>query len=116
MHGAWVNTNGFALGEKNELFYGIRGYEIAQTEGVKHFVYAGMDYALKDGDYDETYHVGHKDAKGRVAEFILGQGQKRMLSSIVITGPYMNMLSDGMFVPTQQADGTFVWANPASKW
>lgn len=112
--GAWVNTDGFTIGEKNELFYGIRAYEIARHERVQHYVYASTDYAVKDANWNEKYHWGHNDAKGRVAEFILAQGQKGMTSSILTTGPYMNMLYDGMFVPQAHADGSFVWANPAS--
>lgn len=27
----------------------------------------------------------------------------------------MDMLYDGMFVPEEQADGSFVWENPAGK-
>ncbi|KAF2216835.1 hypothetical protein CERZMDRAFT_108750 [Cercospora zeae-maydis SCOH1-5] len=112
--GAWVNTDGFTIGEKNELFYGCRAYEIARHEGVKHYIYASTDFALKDADWDETYHWGHNDAKGRVAEYIQAQGQDgSMTSSSVITGPYMDMLFDGMFVPQEQDDGSFVWANPA---
>lgn len=114
VYGAWVNTDGFTLGEKNELFYGCRAYEIARYQGVQHYVYACADFALKHTDWDENYHWGHNDAKGRVAEYILAQGQDGMKSSVLTTGPYMNMLWDGMFVPTQQTDGTFVWANPAS--
>ncbi|KAF2851227.1 NAD(P)-binding protein [Plenodomus tracheiphilus IPT5] len=112
--GAWVNTDGFTIGEKNELFYGIRAYEIARHEGVQHYIYAGTDYALKDTNWDEEYHWGHNDAKGRVNEFIQAQGQKGgMTSSSVITGPYMEMLYDGMYVPEKRDDGTLVWANPA---
>jgi hypothetical protein len=114
--GAWVNTDGFTIGEKNELFYGIRAYEIARHEGVQHYVYASTDYAVKDANWNEKYHWGHNDAKGRVGEFIIAQGQKEMTSSLLITGPYMNMLYDGMFVPQQQDDGSFVWSNPASKF
>jgi hypothetical protein len=114
--GAWVNTDGFTIGEKNELFYGIRAYEIARHEDVQHYVYASTDYAVKDANWNERYHWGHNDAKGRVGEFIIAQGQKGMTSSLLITGPYMNMLYDGMFVPQQQDDGSFVWANPASKF
>jgi hypothetical protein len=114
VYGAWVNTDGFTLGEKNELFNGCRAYEIARYQGVQHYVYACADFALKHANWDENYHWGHNDAKGRVAEYILAQGQGGMESSVLTTGPYMNMLWDGMFVPTQQLDGTFVWANPAS--
>ncbi|KAI9040681.1 NmrA/HSCARG family protein [Aspergillus affinis] len=113
VYGAWVNTDGFTLGEKNELFYGCRAYEIARYQGVQHYIYACTDFALKHANWDEDYHWGHNDSKGRVAEYILAQGQDGMKSSVLTTGPYMNMLWDGMFVPTQQPDGTFVWANPA---
>lgn len=34
--GAFVNTDGFVIGERSETFVGIRAYEIARTEGVKH--------------------------------------------------------------------------------
>lgn len=110
-----MNTDGFTLGEKNEMFYGIRAYEIARYHKVQHYVYASTDYALKDTDWNEEYHWGHNDAKGRVGEFILAQGQEGITSSLLVTGPYMNMLMQGMFVPQEQEDGSFVWANPASK-
>lgn len=114
--GAWVNTEGFTIGEKNELFYGIRAYEIARHERVQHYVYASTDYAVKVANWNEKYHWGHNDAKGRVADFVLAQGQEGMTSSVLATGPYMNMLYDGMFVPQQHTDSSFVWANPASKY
>lgn len=47
VYGAWVNTDGFTLGEKAELFYGIRAYEIARAEGVAHYVWANSDYAVR---------------------------------------------------------------------
>jgi hypothetical protein len=113
-YGALVNTDGFTLGEKNELFYGCQSYEIVRLEGVQHYVYAGTDFALKNANWDEKYHWGHNGAKGRVADYILAQGQQGMKSSVLTTCLYMNMLWDGMFVLTEQLDGSFVWANPAS--
>ncbi|KIL88492.1 hypothetical protein FAVG1_08573 [Fusarium avenaceum] len=114
VHGAWVNLDGFILGEKNELFYGIRAYEIARHHGVKHYIFANTDFALRKANWDEQYHWGHNDAKGRVADLILSHGQSGMKTSILTTGPYMDMLLDGMFVPQQQSDGSFVWENPAA--
>jgi hypothetical protein len=113
--GAWMNTDGFPIEEKNELFYGIRAYKMARHEAVQHYVYASTNYAVKDANLDEKYHWGHDDTKARVAEFILAQGRKGMTSSILTTGPYMNMLYLGMFVAEEQTDGSFVWSNPASK-
>ncbi|PPJ56061.1 hypothetical protein CBER1_02126 [Cercospora berteroae] len=83
--GACVNTHGFTIGEKNERYYGFRAYEIARHEGVQHYIYAATDYALKDANWDEKYHWGHNDAKGRGAEFILAQGQSGMKASILTT-------------------------------
>ncbi|KNG44534.1 hypothetical protein TW65_08613 [Stemphylium lycopersici] len=116
VYGAWVNTDGFTLGEKNELFYGCRAYEIARHEGVQHYVYASADFALKDANWNEDYHWGHNDSKGRVAGYILAQGQEGMRSSVITSGPYMDMLSDAMFLPQEQADGSFLWANPAGHY
>ncbi|KUJ12300.1 NAD(P)-binding protein [Mollisia scopiformis] len=113
VYGAYVNTDGFTLGEKAELFYGIRAYEIARHEKVTHFIWANTDYPLKKAGWDEKYHWGHNDAKGRVGDLILSHGQNGMKSSLLTTGPYMDMLFDGMFVPTKQPDGSFIWANPA---
>jgi hypothetical protein len=47
-------------------------------------------------------------------DFILAQGQNHIKSTLFTTGPYMEMLFDGMFVPEERSDGTIVWANPAS--
>lgn len=115
VYGAWVNLDGFTIGEKSELFYGIRAYEIARHHGVKHYVFANTDYALRKAGWDEQYHWGHNDAKGRVGDLILSHGQSTMKTSILTTGPYMDMLYDGMFVPEEQADGSFVWENPAGE-
>ncbi|GAM37239.1 hypothetical protein TCE0_023f06999 [Talaromyces pinophilus] len=114
VYGAWVNLDGFTIGEKSELFYGIRAYEIARHHGVKHYVFAHIDYALRKAGWDEQYHCGHTDAKGRVGDLILSHGQSTMKTSLLTTGPYMDMLYDGMFVPEEQADGSFVWENPAA--
>ena len=62
----YVNTNGFAIGEKAETHYGIRIFELARREGVKHFVYAGLDYLGPLTNYADKYHVGHYEGKGRV--------------------------------------------------
>jgi uncharacterized protein YbjT (DUF2867 family) len=62
----YLNTNGFATGEKGEVYWGIRTYELARRAGVKHFVYAGLDYNGPVTNYDEKYHAGHYEGKGRV--------------------------------------------------
>jgi nucleoside-diphosphate-sugar epimerase len=62
----FVNTNGFAIGEKNEIFWGIRMYEIARWAGVKHFIYGGLPYVTKNGDFDPKRRVPFVDGKGKV--------------------------------------------------
>ncbi|TVY20620.1 hypothetical protein LARI1_G001288 [Lachnellula arida] len=42
----FVNTNGFAVGEKNEGYWGIRMYELARLGGVENFVYSGLPYNI----------------------------------------------------------------------
>ena len=67
VYGAFVNTNGFNLGEKAEIYWGCRIFEIAIEEKVQHYVWGSLDYGLKKGGWDSKYHCGHYDAKGRVA-------------------------------------------------
>ncbi|KAJ3835791.1 putative NmrA-like family domain-containing protein 1 [Lentinula raphanica] len=113
VYGAWVNIDGFSLGEKDELFYGIRAYEIARHHHVQHYIWASLPYTLRNGNWDEKYHT-HADSKARIRDLILAQGQEGMKSSILTTVPYMEMLLDGVFVPRERPDGTFVWMNPAT--
>lgn len=114
-YGAWVNLDGFTIGEKSELFYGVRAYEIARHHGVKHYIFANSDYTFRKAGWDEKY-LGHNDAKGRVGDLILSHGQSGMKTSLLTAGPYMDMLFDGMFVPEEQADGSFVWETPVGKF
>lgn len=112
VYGAWVNLDGFTLGEKDELFYGFRAYEIARSEHVQHYVWAHIEYALGNANFDESYHCGHMVSKGRVGKFILALGQEPMKTTLFSTGPYMDMLIDGMMTPNIQPDGSFLWINP----
>lgn len=115
VYGAWVNMDGFTLGEKNEIFYGIRAYEIARAAGLKHYIWASTEYTLKNGNWKDEYHCGHMSAKGRVGEFIFAQGQEGMTTSLFTTGPYMDALHGGLFTPLEQEDGSFLFINPASR-
>lgn len=62
----FVNTNGFAVGEKNEIYWGIRMYELARWAGVKHFVYGGLPYVSMNGRFDPKARVPFVDGKGKV--------------------------------------------------
>lgn len=91
---AFVNTNGFAIGEKAEIYWGIRIYELAREAGLKHFVWATIDYSSKLGNYDPKFRCGHADGKGKVSEFISAQPTSPMAWSILHSGPYMETLSE----------------------
>jgi nucleoside-diphosphate-sugar epimerase len=48
VYGAYVNTDGFTVGEKEETFIGLRIFELAkQTGTIKHYVWSSLDYMHK---------------------------------------------------------------------
>jgi hypothetical protein len=114
--GAFVNVDGFNAGEKTEIYWAIRSYEIAIEEGVKFFVYGNLDYALKKSGYDSKFRAGHYDGKGRVGEWILSQNQAnkdRMGAAVFTTGPYMEMAISAMTPMTPSVeDGVVTWRVP----
>ena len=85
-YGAWVNTDGFTVGEQKEIYAGVRIFELAkQTKSMRHYVWSNLDYALKVctpvvyairtradvawqvGKYDQTYRCEHYDGKSLVS-------------------------------------------------
>ncbi|KAF8188178.1 NAD-P-binding protein [Mycena galopus ATCC 62051] len=116
-YGAWVNTDGFTVGETEEIYAGMRIYEVAKrVPSLRHYVWSNLRYVLKNGGFNPDYAAGHMNAKGRVGEWLsvqpsaLGDG---LTWSQVTTGPYMEMLSGGMFSPLNvRKDGTVVFASP----
>jgi hypothetical protein len=47
-YGAWVNIDGFTVGEQREIYAGMRIFEIAkQTKSLRHYVWSSLDYILK---------------------------------------------------------------------
>ena len=60
----FANTNGFAIGEKVEIYWRIRIYELAREAGVRHFVWASTDYSSKPGGSKPEFRCGHADMKG----------------------------------------------------
>jgi len=97
---AWVNTNGFAIGEKNEIFWGMRTFELARFSGVQHFQYASIPYVSKLSGFDPRFRTGHMDGKGRVADFITAQpsGGGAMAWTVLSSCMYIEMLSE-LFAP-----------------
>jgi len=121
VYGAWVNTDGFTVGEQKEIYAGMRIFELAKQNGnVRHYVWSSLDYGFKKGNYDPAYRCEHYDGKGRVAEWMKAQPSSQhndaevgMSWSIITSAPYMEMLSNLMFGPVnRRPDGTFVFATP----
>ncbi|OBK78217.1 NmrA family NAD(P)-binding protein [Mycobacterium sp. 1274761.0] len=114
--GAFVNIDGFNTGEKSEIYWAIRSYEIAIEEGVKFFVYGNLDYGLKKAGYDSRFRTGHYDGKGRVGEWILFQNQlnrDRMGAAVFTSGPYLEMvISAGTPMTPTLEDGVLTWRVP----
>ncbi|KAI1148953.1 hypothetical protein F4825DRAFT_453941 [Nemania diffusa] len=118
--GAFVNIDGFNSGEKSEIFWTIRAWELAIEEGVQLFVLGNLDYAYKKSGFRPQFHAGHYDGKGRVGDFILAQNkdaeyreQTKMRSALFTTGPYIEMTlgKDTPFAPVVE-DDTVVWRLP----
>ncbi|KAH7303819.1 hypothetical protein B0I35DRAFT_324959, partial [Stachybotrys elegans] len=96
--GIFLNIDGFTVGEKVEMFWTMRIYELAVELKVKHFVFGNLDYALRKGGYNPKYRSGHYDAKGRMTDWLLGQHKLNkgkhfyhMTVAIFTTGPYIEM-------------------------
>lgn len=90
----FANTNGFAIGEKAEIYWGIRLYELAREFGVKHFIYASLEYASKLGNFQPKYRTGHLDGKGKVADYISAQPTTPMAWSVLTSCLYIEGLSE----------------------
>jgi hypothetical protein len=114
--GAFINIDGFNTGEKTEMYWAIRSYEIAIEEGIKFLVYGNLDYGLKKSGYDSRFRTGHYDGKGRVGEWILFQNQSnghRMGAAVFTSGPYIEMaISPGTPMTPHLEDGVLTWRVP----
>ncbi|KAI1273578.1 hypothetical protein F5Y07DRAFT_252966 [Xylaria sp. FL0933] len=118
--GAFVNIDGFNSGEKSEIFWTIRAWEIAIEEGVQFYVHGNLDYAYKKSGFRPQFRAGHYDGKGRAGEFILTQNKDpefrrlaKMRSALFTTGPYIEMTlgKNTPFQPSVEND-TAVWRVP----
>ncbi|KAH0844153.1 hypothetical protein AYO21_02094 [Fonsecaea monophora] len=114
--GAFVNIDGFNCGEKTEIYWAIRSYELALEEDIKFYVYGNLDYVYKKSQYDPKFRTGHYDGKGRVGEWILTQNKDnhhRMGVAVFTTGPYieMSIAKHTIFTPKVE-DGVVTWRCP----
>ncbi|KAG8407141.1 hypothetical protein J3458_020635 [Metarhizium acridum] len=109
----FANTNGFAIGEVAEIYWGIRIYELCRESKVKHFIYAALEYASKLGNFDPKYRCGHVDGKGKVADYISAQPTAPMAWTVVTSCMYMEGLSEFLQpFPDREDPNTLVFAAP----
>jgi hypothetical protein len=116
--GAFVNIDGFNCGEKTEIYWSIRAYELAIEEGIKFYVYSNLAYAYKLSGYKPEFRGGHYDAKGRIGEWILFQNKDvtplhGMQAALFSTAPYMDMTINAYTpMPPIVEDGVVTWRVP----
>lgn len=118
---AFVNVDGFNTGEKGEMWYGVRSYELALECGIKFFIWGNLDYGYKKSGYRPQFRTGHYDGKGRVGEWILEQNKankNRMRAALFTTGPYIDMAiaSHTVMTPTmevnEEGENAITWQVP----
>jgi hypothetical protein len=112
---AFVNTNGFAIGEKAEVYWGIRIFEIAREHHVKHFVWASLDSAYKISGYQPRFRAGHFDGKNKVADWISAQpSDGPMMWSVLTSCMYLEMFSELLapFPETRDGEEVMVFKAP----
>jgi uncharacterized protein YbjT (DUF2867 family) len=107
----FANTNGFAIGEKAEIYWGIRLYELAREFGVEHFLYAGLEYASRLGNFDPKYRTGHLDGKGKVVDYLKAQPTTPMAWSALTSCLYIEGLRE-ILQPFPTPDRTMVFSAP----
>ncbi|KAF4574918.1 hypothetical protein EYR36_006270 [Pleurotus pulmonarius] len=113
-YGAWVNTDGFTIGEQKEIYAGLRIFEVAKrTSSIRHYVWSSLDYGSKKSGYSPEHRCEHYDGKGRVAEFLKQQDSvpSEMTWTIVTSGPYFELLYTFCGPFHRRPDGTFVFAS-----
>jgi hypothetical protein len=109
----FANTNGLAIGEKNEIYWGIRLYELAREFGIVHFIYAGLEYASKLGNFNPKYRTPNLDAKGKVVDYVKSQPTSPMAWSCLTSCPYIEGLSQRLAPRPDPSDpGTWVFTAP----
>jgi len=117
-YGAWVNTDGFTVGEQREIFAGIKIFEVAKsTPSLRHYVWSNLDYTLKKAGYNLDYKVEHHNGKGAVGDFLKAQPSVVSDDSLswtsVSSGTYMEMLNHPIVGPlNKREDGTVVFPAP----
>ncbi|KAJ6513284.1 NAD(P)-binding protein [Mycena sanguinolenta] len=118
VHGVYVNTDGFTVGEVREIYAGMLIFEAAKrTKSLRHYVWSSVPYASKLAGFKPQYRAGHMNGKGLVADWLRGQtstaSNDGLAWTILETVIYTEMLGCGLLEPLNvRADGTVVFAAP----
>jgi hypothetical protein len=109
----FCNINSFVLGIKNEIYWGIRIYELSVQASVKHFIWSSLDNYMFDTGFDDNLRAGHYYGKGYVEQWLssIPQRDDSTRWSILTTGPYVEMLWE-LFCPKRDENGTYVFRMP----
>ncbi|KAL7929503.1 NAD(P)-binding protein [Trichoderma chlorosporum] len=108
---AFVNLNSWALGIKDEIFWGIRIFEIAVQSGVKHYIWSSLDNFFLQTKYDDSFRSVHYYGKGHVEQWMSALPQSPMRWTILTTSPYLEQLW-GLMRPTKTDDGVYDFRFP----
>jgi hypothetical protein len=108
---AFVNLNSWPLGIKNEIYWGIRIFEIAVQSGVKHYIWSSLDNFFHETGYDDSLRVGHYYGKGHVEQWMRAVPQAPMRWSVICTSPYIQQLWSIQF-PTKSTSGEYEFKLP----
>ncbi|KAF2674235.1 NAD(P)-binding protein [Microthyrium microscopicum] len=108
---AFVNLNSWALGIKNEIFWGIRIFELAVQSGVKHYIWSSLDNYFLETRYDDSLRTGHYYGKGHVEQWMSALPQSPMRWSILTTSPYIEQLLN-LQAPKKQENGEYEFRLP----
>lgn len=116
-YGVYVNTDSYTVNEQDELWAGVRVWEIANSvPGLRHFVYASIDYYLELTGWDERFGAHHTNGKGRVAAYLRSQksvgNEDGLAWTVVNTAMYNEDLMAGLMNPRISEDGEAVFALP----
>ncbi|KAF2418503.1 NAD(P)-binding protein [Tothia fuscella] len=108
---AFVNLNSWALGIKNEIFWGIRIFEIAVQSGVEHYIWSSLDNYFLETRYDDALRVGHYYGKGHVQQWMSALPHSPMRWSVITTSPYIEQLWN-LQLPTKLESGEYEFKLP----
>ncbi|KAJ3826332.1 hypothetical protein F5880DRAFT_1476461 [Lentinula raphanica] len=117
-YGVFVNTDTFSVGQQKEIYYAIKMFEHAhRVPQMRHFIWSGLDYGSKFGNFDPKYFTVHLDGKGAVNDYLKSQHSSRsgdsLTWSIITTGPYIENLGGALLGPlAERENGAVVFALP----